>query len=362
MRESFDVNQYWLERGQAYFREDLPRDFHRLQEEFLLDILHKSRISMRNVLEIGCGFGRITRPLSKAFPNARIAALDLSPDLLEQARRFSSDCGNISFHQYDLYSNKPLPGADFDAVIAVEVFLHHRRPVVRSLLEKLSAVSNYIVNIDWSEDWPWQTPEHVWVHDYASIYSDAGLRCATFVLPKKIEGMQQKLFIASRHLDPSLIHLEQQTRNARERAESGPPVPPSLEVVQWPQQLATAIAELRRTLPVGKTLILVNDDQWGNESRALRDYTTLPFLEHDGLYWGPPADDRTALRELERLRRAGASYIVFAWSSFWWLDYYAEFHQYLRATCTNVLENERLIIFQLPPNPKASNGHAKTHA
>ena len=362
MTEAFNVIQYWLERGQSYFREGLPQEFHHLQEEFLLDVLQGCHISMDNILEIGCGFGRITKLLSKTFPNARITALDLSPDQLENARRFCGANPNISFQQYDFYSSEPLPGARFDVAIGVEVLLHHPRPVVRTLLDKLSAVSNYIVNLDWSEDWPWKTPEHVWVHDYLSIYSDAGLRCATFVLPKKIEGMQQKLFIASRHLDPSLVHFERQTRNAQEGAETGPLAQVLPEVAQWPQQLATAIVELRQTLPAGTTFILVNDDQWGNESRALSGYKAFPFLEHEGEYWGPPGDDRTANRELERLHRAGATHIVFAWSSFWWLDYYAGFHQYLRATCLKVLENDRLIIFRLSPDAEASCGHTKTHA
>ncbi len=362
MTEAFNVNQYWLERGQSYFREGFPKEFHRLQEQFLLDVLQGSRIRMGNILEIGCGFGRVTKRLSETFPTARITALDLSPDLLENARRFCGTNPNISFQQYDFYSGEPIPGAGYDTAIGIDVLLHHPRPAVRSLIEKLSAVSNHIVNLDWSEDWPWRTPEHVWVHDYPSIYSDAGLRCATFPLPEKIEGMQQKLFIACRNLNPSLIHLERQIRNAQEKAESGPIAQPSSDVVQWPQQLATATAELRQMLPVGTTFILVNDDQWGNESRALKGYKAFPFLEHDGQYWGPPGDDRTAVRELERLRRAGATHVVFAWSSFWWLDYYAGFHQYLRASCVKILENARLIIFRLSPDAEASKGHSKTHA
>jgi hypothetical protein len=73
----------------------------------------------------------------------------------------------------------------------------------------------------------------------------------------------------------------------------------------------------------------------------------IPFLERDGQYWGLPADDETAIRELERLRRAGAGHIVFAWPAFWWLDHYAGFHRYLRARFPCALENERLVAFDL---------------
>jgi len=72
-----------------------------------------------------------------------------------------------------------------------------------------------------------------------------------------------------------------------------------------------------------------------------------PFLEHEGQYWGPPADDRTALSELERLRKTGATHIVFAWSSFWWLEYFGGFASALRSRGRALLENDRLIIFRL---------------
>jgi hypothetical protein len=73
----------------------------------------------------------------------------------------------------------------------------------------------------------------------------------------------------------------------------------------------------------------------------------VPFLEHDGQYWGPPPDDATALREFERLRQAGAAFLAVAWPAFWWLDYYTDFHRHLRGRYRCLLENDRLIVFDL---------------
>ena len=53
MSEPFNVNQYWLERGQGYVREGLAHEFHLLQERFLLEILRASRLPMGRLLEIG---------------------------------------------------------------------------------------------------------------------------------------------------------------------------------------------------------------------------------------------------------------------------------------------------------------------
>src|SRR6185503_17702731 len=117
----------------------------------------------------------------------------------------------------------------------------------------------------------------------------------------------------------------------------------------WPQHLELAIKEIRATLPPGWTFILVNDDLWGNESRALNGYRVLPFIERNGQYWGPPVNDAHALTELQRLRRDGASHIAFAWNSFWWLEHYRGLHEWLRLNCTLILENPRVKIFRLPP-------------
>jgi len=54
-----------------------------------------------------------------------------------------------------------------------------------------------------------------------------------------------------------------------------------------------------------------------------------------------------AIRELGRLQDAQIPFIVFAWPAFWWLDYYSGLGQRLRSTCRLLLENDRVMIFDL---------------
>src|SRR5439155_12614616 len=136
-----------------------------------------------------------------------ITALDLSAEQLERARQLCSGQSNVSFHQRDLYSEAAIPTEDYDAAIAIEVFLHHPPSAVLGFFQRLSALATHIVNIDWSEDWPWKTPEHVWVHDYAALYRQIGWQCATFALPEKIDGLQQKLFVATKSLSATVLAL-----------------------------------------------------------------------------------------------------------------------------------------------------------
>lgn len=112
----------------------------------------------------------------------------------------------------------------------------------------------------------------------------------------------------------------------------------------WLEGLHRARGEITHVVPES-TLILVDDQQLGELPLGYR--RVIPFLERDGQYCGSPSDDRTAIEELERLRRAGAGFMVFAWTSFWWLDYYPGLHQHLRSNYSCALENERVIVFNL---------------
>ena len=129
---------------------------------------------------------------------------------------------------------------------------------------------------------------------------------------------------------------------------------------KWLRQEYLVTQDLAALAPPGDTFILAGAERFENKvARA-----SLPFLERKGEYWGPPPDDRTAIRELERLRRSGAGFIAFAWPAFWWLDYYAAFHRHLCAEFPCVLQNDRLIVFDLrrPARPSgAESTEVMTH-
>jgi hypothetical protein len=117
---------------------------------------------------------------------------------------------------------------------------------------------------------------------------------------------------------------------------------------RWKQQLQSATEEIASLIPAQDKFILVGEAEWSNGEVDLRRHY-IPFLERDGQYWGPPGDDATAINELERLRNAGSRFIVFRSPVFWWLGYYSGFHSYLRSHFRCILENDRLVAFDLRP-------------
>ncbi len=114
---------------------------------------------------------------------------------------------------------------------------------------------------------------------------------------------------------------------------------------RWVNKLSRMANDIESVIPKESFFILVDEAKL--ESKIFARWCTIPFLEKNGLYWGSPSDDHTAISELERLRKAGANFIVFGWPAFWWLDHYTELNHYLRERYRCVLQNDRLIVFDL---------------
>jgi hypothetical protein len=110
-------------------------------------------------------------------------------------------------------------------------------------------------------------------------------------------------------------------------------------------RLARLVARLRQSIPRGARVVLVDDDTF--ELEAFDGWHMLPFLERDGHYWGRPRDARQAVDELERMRKAGAGFIVFGWPALWWLDHYAAFAEHLRRRYRCISAGRDVVAFDL---------------
>lgn len=112
----------------------------------------------------------------------------------------------------------------------------------------------------------------------------------------------------------------------------------------WMARLTPALKQLAAIVPANARFIFADEDQL---FARMPPTGAIPFLEKDGKYWGPPADDAQAIRELERLRLAGAAFVVFAWPAFWWLEYYTGLATYLQDRYPCLCRDEQLVVFDL---------------
>jgi glycosyltransferase involved in cell wall biosynthesis len=116
-------------------------------------------------------------------------------------------------------------------------------------------------------------------------------------------------------------------------------------------RLRNVARRVQEVVPPGASFLMVDNGSWAMDQSLGR--TPLPFLEKDGYYYGAPPDDETAIRELQRMRTAGATFIVFGWPAFWWLEFYPRFAAHLRERYREAERGEDLIAFDLSRQPLA---------
>lgn len=101
-----------------------------------LDLLaHIPRAPYRNIFDLGCGTGHLTKIIADRFPGATITGVDSSPDMLAQARREFPD---ISFVEADICSWHPQTIPDLIVSNAVLHWIPSREILLESLLKLLA--------------------------------------------------------------------------------------------------------------------------------------------------------------------------------------------------------------------------------
>jgi 2-polyprenyl-3-methyl-5-hydroxy-6-metoxy-1,4-benzoquinol methylase len=116
--------------------ETANRHFHFSHLNFIYDCIHDIKENCR-ILDIGCGYGRITMPLAQKLPAAEIIGMDISPAYVSL---YKKNTGKNAF----VGSIETIPESIgmFDLIISVTVMMYvqinQRRVMIRNLLKKLN--------------------------------------------------------------------------------------------------------------------------------------------------------------------------------------------------------------------------------
>ena len=88
----------------------------------LLDALGAQLTPGQVILDIGCGLGRLTRPLAGGAE--RVIALDVSNEMLVQSQRRNPTLDNVEWLHGDGESLRPIADASIDVCVSHVVFRH----------------------------------------------------------------------------------------------------------------------------------------------------------------------------------------------------------------------------------------------
>jgi SAM-dependent methyltransferase len=182
----------------------------------LSEYLRNLSPKFKNVLEVGCGFGRITKLVISNHPDIqKYTAIDLSPDQINNAEQYvRSGIGNrrikdieLTFVVSDIMS-LDLDGK-FDLVLAAEVLLHIIPSQIKEAMTKLVDLSNRdIINVDYYQEKITRLAPHNFLHQYEKIYHEIPTIREVRRIPIKKAGLfgvdtKQSLFHAVRDEIPN---------------------------------------------------------------------------------------------------------------------------------------------------------------
>jgi hypothetical protein len=305
------------------------------------------------LLDIGCGSLRAGRLFIPYLLAGNYHGLEPEEWLVAAAVRneVGQDLMDIKRPSFVYDDNFSLTGfgRPFDFLIAQSIFSHAAEAQIRRCLSEakkvmlpgsLFAATYREGDTDYTgSEWVYPGCSSYRRESFNKMVEDAGLSCRVLNWPHPNQQTWVAIFDgdgASRL--PRVLSDPDQALPVYELLGDSAGLP-------WNERRDLALRDLRSVIPSGSRFTLADEEQWGL-GPALEDRPCLPFTERDGRYWGPPADDAEAIREVERLLHAGTRYLVFGWPCFWWLRHYTGLHRRLR-TYRCLLENDRLVVWTL---------------
>jgi trans-aconitate 2-methyltransferase len=112
------------------------------------------------IADLGCGPGNLTRTLSERWPAARVVGIDSSPEMLQQAERWSIP-GRLEFVQADLASWSPEEPVDLIVSNAVLQWVSDHEIVLARLANLLAPGGTLAVQMPYH----FQNPAHLAIEE-----------------------------------------------------------------------------------------------------------------------------------------------------------------------------------------------------
>ena len=120
-----------------------------IDHDSVAELMHEWVPRAHRILEVGCGEGSMTERIVKTYPEATVAAIDISP---RAGRLFRGDASTVTFRQETVESVVIREPASFDLVVLCDV-LHHvpieAREALLSAINQSLAPGGSLLFKDW---------------------------------------------------------------------------------------------------------------------------------------------------------------------------------------------------------------------
>ena len=311
------------------------------------------------IVDLGACGGRFAGELKRTHPGARMVLVEPNPALARKLERtvgrmphvrvVNVATGSVPEPKVNFYLSKNPEASSFYPVFAAKCGLERgcrvtvERVTLRGIMSRLNVRKIHLLKVD-IEGAEWDVLASMAAEDCAQIdqisvefhdFIDPKQRVRTLAAIRKLKRLGYSLWRRGLGYSDCLFYRPNLLRIRQPSAEE------NREKIAWFRRARLAKRDLLALIRPGRTFILVDDDKLP-ELVGRFGPRAVPFTKV-----GPPPNDATAIRRLERLRRSGACFLVVAWPAFWWLDYYSGLRRYLRSRFRSILANERLVVFDL---------------
>lgn len=194
--QKYNMRQYWEKEGKEHpnDRSKLVRflkgvnKINKLQEKMLPDIIYS--LKPKSVLEIGCGWGRMTKIVSTIPSIYNYVAIDISSDRIFECQK-DNHIPNVNFIQCDfMEQNFPFK---YDLVFASEVLMHIPPNMIQEFINKMASLSLHnIVSLDYYDTS--LNPKKLYRHNFNHKYFQLYLNVSTHVNEIVLKPYKQSIF------------------------------------------------------------------------------------------------------------------------------------------------------------------------
>ncbi|YAF95918.1 MAG: class I SAM-dependent methyltransferase [Nodularia sp. CChRGM 3473] len=147
------------------------------------------KVQPRRILDLGCGTGSTTLMLKKAFPQAEVIGLDVSPYMLVRAEDKARSVGVDILWQHGNAEKTSFSDATFDLITASLLFHETPNVVCQTILResfRLLVTGGQVLILDGNQntlrqlDWLNDVFEEPYIREYAAGSLDASMGAAGF--------------------------------------------------------------------------------------------------------------------------------------------------------------------------------------
>ena len=161
--------------GEKYFNQFESKEGQRNENIFLEKI---DEFKPKSIIDIGCGYGRYLKVISKNFPNIRLVGIDISSSQIKYARKYCENYSNIEFFEID-GKHIPYEKNSFDMSITYGCLQHVRHRDLNYFFTQIKSITKqYSILIEYDKPYrynPMKNKYWHYNHNYNNLFKNENM-------------------------------------------------------------------------------------------------------------------------------------------------------------------------------------------